>query len=271
MFGSIFILAAAGQIAHFAGATAGVLFVALVIFLIIAAIGTIIKELGDADLLDPLEAGAEEPLVGEKRERFERALKASVPKELNDGHFAHYSDILFAKDRLAEIKSFCPTARQDVERVNLLAGEIKLCLGRHYLLWESGSLGKALIILAFVVGVVCLVKAPFWAGFTLIPLGFYFLWGRTPMFVAMNECWVDQLLTKITAVGMTMTAAMLPLSLTFTETRWVYVDTNIESHRDTEWSGFPAVIIALVLAVVSMMLLSIRMIMLGLRNYVLYR
>ena len=271
MFGSILILAVAGQIANFASSTAGVLIVALVIFLIIAAIGTIIKECGDADLLEPLEIGADEPLVGEKRDQFERALKASVPEELNDGHFAHYSDILFAKDRLAEIKELCPTAKQDVERVNMLAEEIKLCMGRHYLLWESGSLGKVVIVLGFIIGIICLVKAPSWAGFTLIPLGFYFLWGRTPMFVAMNECWVDGLLTRITAIGMTVTAAMLPLSLTFTETRWVYVNTNIESHRDTEWSGFPAIIFAFVLAIVSMMLLSVRMVMLGLRNYVLYR
>ncbi len=212
---------------------------------------------------------AEEATLEEQQEALRRL--AVVAALYEDEGFKHRSDILFAYEQLMIVQRLLPTNERVVSVMNDATSWTRYALQRYYVMWESGFWGKLILIGAVVVAVLSLIYFPWFSGLLLPPVLLYPILGRTPIGVARNPGKLDGCLTGAVA-GLTGGAIFsLPSTLDVTETKWVRKDTNEVVRSEMNYTGFGAIVAILIFAVIAAVLIYVRLIVMFVRNFMLYR
>lgn len=182
-----------------------------------------------------------------------------------------YCDVSFARSQIEYCNKIGLTDQQLFEKRNRVYRAWEASMERHYLLWESGSFGKAVLGGGAVVAVLLFIWVPTLGIAIGASLLVYLLAGRTPMCVAVNPHWLDSLLNRLTAGVAVATCAILPFSLEYREVRYYDAHTGVFHHSETESAGMGAIIVIAIFAALSVVLAVFRVALLFIRNYLLYR
>ena len=207
----------------------------------------------------------------ECRERLDRALSPEMMVGDDWHSFIDYNDVLYAQEQVRYCQQTGLSDPELIDKYNSLVKILRFSMERHYLLWESGGFGKSVLVLGAIVAVVVAFFQPTVALLMGIPLALYALAGRTPMHVAVNPSRYDRILDRLVWISAALCAAMLPGILSFEQVKWVNTRTNETVRTDTNWSGFGALVLAAIVGVASLILAFVRIGLLFLRNYVIYR
>ena len=193
---------------------------------------------------------------------------AHLPKD--EGGFLHRRDILIACEALEQCRELLPTDAEVVDALNETAGIARFGLTRRYVFWETGF-GKWVIIGAAVLSVVLAIKLPSFLFFVLVPLVLYGIFGRTPNVVAAHPSGLDGKFTVLTfsLVGAALTS--LGMAGVINETVWVNRDNQMVKREVNPTPNLVALIFAVIIALAVFMTLIIRMGIMFVRNYVVYR
>lgn len=182
-----------------------------------------------------------------------------------------YCDVSFARSQIEYCNKIGLTDQQLFEKRNRVYRAWEASMERHYLLWESGSFGKAVLGGGAVAAVLLFIWVPTLGIAIGASLLVYLLAGRTPMCVAVNPHWLDSLLNRLTAGVAVATCAILPFSLEYREVRYYDAHTGVFHHSEKESAGMGGVVVIALFAVLSVVLAIFRVALLFVRNYLLYR
>ena len=205
------------------------------------------------------------------RERLDRALSPEMMVGDDWHSFIDYNDVLYAQEQVRYCQQTGLSDPELIDKYNSLVKILRFSMERHYLLWESGGFGKSALVLGAIVAIGVAFFQPMGALLMGIPLALYALAGRTPMHVAVNPSRYDRILDRLVWMSAALCAAMLPGILSFEQVKWVNTRTNETVRTDTNWSGFGALVLAAIVGVASLILAFVRIGLLFLRNYVIYR
>lgn len=182
-----------------------------------------------------------------------------------------YCDVSFARSQIEYCNKIGLTDQQLFEKRNRVYRAWEASMERHYLLWESGSFGKAVLGGGAVVAVLLFIWVPTLGIAIGASLLVYLLAGRTPMCVAVNPHWLDNILNGLTAGAAVATCATLPFALEYREVRYYNAHTGVFHHSEKESAGMGGVVVIALFAVLSVVLAIFRVALLFVRNYLLYR
>ena len=196
------------------------------------------------------------------------ALSGHLPKD--EGGFLHRRDILIACEALEQCRELLPTDAEVVDALNETAGIARFGLTRRYVFWETGF-GKWVIIGAAVLSVVLAIKLPSFLFFVLVPLVLYGIFGRTPNVVVAHPSGLDGKFTVLTFSLVGAALASLGMAGVINETVWVNRDNQVVKREVNPTPNLVALIFAVIIALAVFMTLIIRMGIMFVRNYVVYR
>lgn len=245
----------------------------VLIFLIFWAVFVLLREYRILKSLDePLRSREMSDREREAcRERLDRALSPEMMVGDDWHSFIDYNDVLYAQEQVRYCQQTGLSDPELIDKYNSLVKILRFSMERHYLLWESGGFGKSVLVLGAIVSIVVAFFQPTVALLMGVPLALYVLAGRTPMHVAVNPSRYDRILDRLVWTSAALCAAMLPGILDFEQVKWVNTRTNETVRTDTNWSGFGALVLVAVVGVASLILAFVRIGLLFLRNYVIYR
>ncbi len=245
------------------------------------AAGILIRESIMKKKLVPIEFDG----IGELRRQKGRS-EISDEKELNevrtridaiyevmngDGGFNHRSDLMFAYRQIMACRALLPSDNDLIGKINDVSALIKSDLRRCYMLLAVGGKNKFWFYTLAVLSTLALFTvslAPL-----AIPFLIYLLFGRTPMCVARNPSSFDAFFSGAALGSLFGGFVMLPSIFNATEYRLVERNTGrVVGHgADINLGQVIAVFITLFLLLLSLLMFVIRIWIMFVRNYMIYR
>lgn len=216
-------------------------------------------------------AGLPEAMTeAERRAAEARCAVLEAAERDGDGLFLHQADVYFACEALAACRKDLPTDPALAGRLNALSECAGMGLRRVCMLWHAGCVGKGLVIGGLVAAGIASAYAPQFAVAILVPMALFLLFSLTPTAVALNPNPVDALMTKTFGAC----CALCGIAGAIGEsTETVYVDrwTKEVVARETNPFAFVMYALGLCLLVISVFFLFVRVEILFLRNFLVYR
>ena len=216
--------------------------------------------------LRPIDAAAN----AERRAAEARCAVIEAAERDADGLFLHQADVYFACEALAACRKDLPTDPALAGRLNALSACAEVGLRRVCMLWEAGCVGKGIVVGGLIAAGIASAYAPQLAVAILVPMVLFLLFSLTPTAVALNPNPVDALMTK--AFGACCALGGIAGAIgESTETVYVNRWTKEVVARETNlFAGFMYAL-GLFLMVISVLFLFVRVEILFLRNYLVYR
>ncbi len=245
------------------------------------AAGILIRESIMKKKLAPLESDAIGGLrrqkgrseVSDEKELEEVRMRiAAIYEVMNgDGGFNHRSDLMFAYRQIMACRALLPSENDLIGKINEVSDLIKSDLRRCYMLLAVGGKSKFWFYTLAVLSTLALFTvslAPL-----AIPFLVYLLFGRTPMCVARNPSKFDAFFSGA-AVG-ALLGGFITLPAIFNATEYKLVERGtgrVVGHgADINIGQVIAVFITLFLLILSLLMFVIRIWIMFVRNYMIYR
>lgn len=216
-------------------------------------------------------AGLPEAMTEEERRAAEaRCAVIEAAERDADGLFLHQADVYFACEALAACRKDLPTDPALAGRLNALSACAEVGLRRVCMLWHAGCVGKGVVIGGLIAAGIASAYAPQLAVAILVPMVLFLLFSLTPTAVALNPNPVDALMTKTFGACCALGGIAGAIGES-TETVYVNRWTKEVVARETNlFAGFMYAL-GLFLMVISVLFLFVRVEILFLRNFLVYR
>lgn len=197
------------------------------------------------------------------------AVMESAPRT-ESGLFLHQADVQYACEALAACRKALPTDPALAARLNDLTEATRTGLKRTCPLWHAGYVGKGLILAGLAVSAIIASFSPQLAILTLVPMVLFLLFSLTPPAVMLNPNPVDSLTTKTFMACAAIGGGMATVA---EASETVYVDrfTKEVVARETNPLAILIGLLGVAIMVVSVVFLFVRVEILFLRNYLVYR
>lgn len=197
------------------------------------------------------------------------AVMESAPRT-ESGLFLHQADVQYACEALAACRKALPTDPALAARLNDLTEATRTGLKRTCPLWHAGCVGKGIVVGGLIAAGIASAYAPQLAVAILVPMVLFLLFSLTPTAVALNPNPVDALMTKTFAACCALGGIAGAIGES-TETVYVNRWTKEVVARETNlFAGFMYAL-GLFLMLISVLFLFVRVEILFLRNYLVYR
>lgn len=260
----------------------GIILSCIFVFSVAWAIVTLVGEQARKRKLIEIDAEAnraarrEKGLPEEMEEADRQAVEARcliMESGLNKEYdaFAHQADLTYACKALAECRALLPTDPELVRRLNAVSMCCRGGLTRVLLLWHAGLIGQVILIGGGILAVIATICMPVLGIFFLVPMLLLLLFGQAPASVLINPNPVDSVIT-VTLASFLGAAGGAFASTEDMETVWVDRWSNRVVAREYNLFGVGlAIALGILLLLIAVFFLAIRVEVLFLRNYVIYR
>lgn len=208
-----------------------------------------------------------------QKERWDFNVRLSLLESFvnEDGLFLHRSELEFAYNELRTLNEMLPTDEDLVQRMNSLVEAARAGFSRVYVLWYS-KIGKIILVCGGLLALASAIWFPSFLGVPLTLLALYALLGYTPVVVACNPGIIDSWVVGLVFGGSFATLVPLGEIGSYRETIWKERYTDRVVHREIDFSPtLMACFLLVLLLAVLFVLYVIRMEVMFIRNYMIFR